>query len=345
MSEDHLSNEVSVTAEVTPTGVKAKAKSRIISAFDRLLGGVIDRFAPKLEGPAAVDRSLIDREVRINHAVTEKLVEMIHEDRSIAERVLEQHFGKLGIRQENKEAVVTLALEDLRNSPPSDTQNESGPEQLDDDFLNRFERYAEDASSDALRERWARVLAAEVRSPGSMYPRAMRIIDELSPTTAALFERLFVSGVGDIVIRAFAGELTYEERQELVSSELLDGTESAARLSGEGTLGNGTAVWAVDIGGWAVAIPKTVDVAALRHDSKSILIPHDGRPVVPIYSLTPAGKAIASILPCDPGGQAMKVGKAMSELLTGIKIVVLRPDGSGGFVVNAAYLTGQLTVP
>lgn len=40
--EDHLSNEISVEASLTESGVKATAKSRLLSAIDRMFGGMID---------------------------------------------------------------------------------------------------------------------------------------------------------------------------------------------------------------------------------------------------------------------------------------------------------------
>lgn len=39
---DHLSNELSVEASLTESGVKASAKSRFLSAIDRMLGGIMD---------------------------------------------------------------------------------------------------------------------------------------------------------------------------------------------------------------------------------------------------------------------------------------------------------------
>lgn len=47
MSNDPLDNEVSVSVELTaqtglPAEIKGKAKSRAISAFDRLLGNLVD---------------------------------------------------------------------------------------------------------------------------------------------------------------------------------------------------------------------------------------------------------------------------------------------------------------
>jgi len=57
MSEDHLSNEVSISAELTPTGVKAGAKSRLVSAIDRIAGGLFDLVNVPLERAAQKGRA------------------------------------------------------------------------------------------------------------------------------------------------------------------------------------------------------------------------------------------------------------------------------------------------
>ena len=46
------------------------------------------------------------------------------------------------------------------------------------DFMARFQRYAEDACTDRLRERWGNVLAHEIKNPGSLTHRDLRLIDE-----------------------------------------------------------------------------------------------------------------------------------------------------------------------
>lgn len=297
MSDDHLSNEISVSAELTPTGVSAKAKSRIFSALDRVIGGAIDRFTPKLEGPAALARSQNAREVRLNDALTDKMVEMIHADPAIAERALEQHLSSIGRRQENKEAVVTLALEDLSHNPPTDEQSESGPEQLDEDFLGRFERFAEDATSSQLRERWGRVLAAEVRQPGTFSAKVMRVVDELDAPTAALFERICEFRIGNCIPTAILPEVEYMDQTRLVSAGLIvDPGLGQFRVGTDVKDGSGTTLKVIPFGIASLGIVALEDFKypkAKRPPVKD----HQGRPGAPIWLLTDVGHAISSILP------------------------------------------------
>lgn len=341
MSEDHLSNEVSISAELTPTGVKAGANSRLVSAIDRIAGGFFDLVNIPLERAAQKGRAKTATDTKFIEALGEKRLEMLHSNPEFAARAIEQTF-KVGIRrEENKAAVVTAALEDLRERPPTEEQNANPQEELSEEFTTRFERYAEDASTDQLREKWGRVLASEVRKPGSMVPRAMRIIDELTPEIAALFERLYTSGAGDMIVRHLAGELSFEDSQRLVSSELIDSPSGQVRLSIEGTEGVDVPIWLAGIGTWAVSIPKSFNVSSLGHDQKAAVIQHDGKPVIPIYSLTPAGAAIASILPSDHGSVAMNIGRAISLQIGDVKVTVLQPTSTNRFIAAAIFRSGS----
>ena len=84
------------------------------------------------------------------------------------------------------ETIAVLALEDLRETagalPPPRT------EAADEDWLNVFSRYAEDASSERLQQLFAKVLAGEIRKPGSFSLSTMRFIAELDRETAAAFK-------------------------------------------------------------------------------------------------------------------------------------------------------------
>jgi hypothetical protein len=51
--KDPLNNELSVEAKIDETGIKAGAKSRALSAFDRLCGSLIDIPSAYAEGVAA----------------------------------------------------------------------------------------------------------------------------------------------------------------------------------------------------------------------------------------------------------------------------------------------------
>ncbi|MGX9982935.1 DUF2806 domain-containing protein [Methylobacterium fujisawaense] len=75
-----------------------------------------------------------------------------------------QQFGSSTIRKHlNKVAVTKEAVEDLNSGKPID---EKIPD-VDEDWLNKFETLAADASSERLQKLLGRVLSGEIRRPGA----------------------------------------------------------------------------------------------------------------------------------------------------------------------------------
>jgi Protein of unknown function (DUF2806) len=77
---------------------------------------------------------------------------------------------------ENRAAAVQEALEDLHANPGSaDAQAE-----IEDDWLNLFARLAEDKSSDDLRRLFGKILAGEIKKPGSFSLRTIQLLSTVS---------------------------------------------------------------------------------------------------------------------------------------------------------------------
>ncbi|MGX1745017.1 MULTISPECIES: DUF2806 domain-containing protein [unclassified Brevundimonas] len=305
MSDDHLSNEVSISAELTERGVKAGAKSRTLAAVDRLLGGVVDLANVPIERIAQKGRAKTDTQVAAIKALGEKQLEAIHSDPDFAARAMQQHLKVIGTRQENKTEAVRAALEDLRETPPTEEQNNSGGEQLDDAFLNRWERYAEDATSDQLREKWGRILAGEIRAPGTFSSKVMRIVDELEPNTALLFERFCAARVGMTVLGCLAPAADYVDLKRLVAAGLMvdPGEGGQIRRSSDVTDGSGHKMNLFSFGGKAVAFDDDQQIEKRNiYGSKALNEPltlAEGKPAIPVYLLTDVGHAISSIIGHD----------------------------------------------
>src|SRR6185312_17311032 len=130
MGKDHLDNETSVSADLTPTGVKASAKSRLVAAIDRLGGNIVDFVNIPIEAKNAEKRAVMDGRTRAIDAMTSIGIERMKADPEFAERAIRSNLGSIFARQENKDAVVEKAIEDLRRQPPSDEDARSGKDVL-----------------------------------------------------------------------------------------------------------------------------------------------------------------------------------------------------------------------
>ena len=86
----------------------------------------------------------------------------------------------------NKKRVIERAVEYLvsfRPGPEAETEPDSG--EVDPDWLNHFGGYAEKATSEHVRDLWARVLGGEIRRPGSFSLATLRLLAELDRQMAA----------------------------------------------------------------------------------------------------------------------------------------------------------------
>ncbi|MCO6409435.1 DUF2806 domain-containing protein [Hoeflea alexandrii] len=311
MSEDHLDNETSVSASLTETGIEAKARSRTISSLDRLCGSIIDVISAPVEGVANRRRAKTAGEVQIIEAVAEYGVEQLHLDPNFARRAVEKHYGKLFSAQENTDAVAREALEHLRIDPPTEQESREGSDELSEAFLDRLEFYARSASTDELRERWGRVLAAEIRKPGNFSAKVLRVVDELDAQTARIFEEICTHRLDDALPKVLVGELGFSVETSLTTAGLIiEPGFGQLRQFGSTTDNNGKELWFCGFDEMAVAIPATVELPrALDLDSSHAITRSEDHPAIPCYVLTDVGKAIASILPLDEADVAASLAK------------------------------------
>lgn len=342
MPEDHLDKEVTIFGELTERGIKGGAKSRAVSSVDRLLGSAVDIFSAPLEGIARRARARQDAQIALIEALGERQLQQIHADPDFAEHALKQHLKMTVRREENKKETVRFAIEDLRSTPPTEEQSNFGSEELDPDFLNRFERYAEDATSEQLRERWGRVLASEIRTPGTFSGKVMRVVDELDATTAVAFEKLCAHRIGDAVPKILAGKLNFSESTQLVNADLiLDPDGGHIRLSMQSTLTGGAQIWLMTFEDMALSLSIGEGVAIPYTDEIRAVSSHENKPVVPIYLLTPAGRAIASILPNGAAQSMRSLTRLVSAELPSEAIYEYRRTNGNNFSIVATFVAGQ----
>lgn len=300
MTDDANEQDVSISVEIVPTGLKAGAKSRIVSAIDRLGGNLVELVNVPLENHLKKGRAVGRADVKLIDGLGEIRLQQLHQNPEFAAKALEQHLKTAISRQENKAHVVVQALEDLRNDPPTDEQSAAGPEAVSEDFMNRFERYAEDATSDQVRERWGRVLASEVRIPGTFSAKVLRLVDEMEAATAILFERVCKNRLGDFLPLCLFPDIAFDERKRLITAGLLldPGFGGQLRKSVEITDTLGEKLSTFVVGDHMIAFHKPTAYPN-SGNKRSALTDHEGSPALNVWVLTDEAHAISSILPSE----------------------------------------------
>lgn len=297
--KDHLSNELSVEVSVAESGVKAAVKSRFAAAVDRLGGNLVDALNIPLESANVRRRAKSDGERDLIEAVAKYGVQLLGQEPELAKRALETHFGHLVRTQENKDAVLAEALEHLSavTDGPGVEEQSVPPGELAPEFLDRFERYAAEASTEELRSRWGRVLAREVQTPGSMSNKAMRIVDELDARTAQLFERVCSKArVGDVLIHCLLSDLTLPELLALNDAGLINYSNGGVVRFFQRN-GEARPLLVMRFEDWSVSLRTDTDIPDSGFADAYAISKHEDRAVSAMIKLTDAGQAVASILP------------------------------------------------
>jgi Protein of unknown function (DUF2806) len=301
MTEDHLGKETSVSVDLTGSGVTAKARSRFVAAIDRLCGNAVDVLNIPLERRASKGHATIEGEKKLIEAAIAYRIERMGHDPVFAERVIEKQIGNIFRKQENKDAVVATAIEDLRNDPIAPQDANAGSAELDSGFLDRFERFAEDATDAQLRQKWGRVLAAETRKPGTFSMKVLRIVDELDASTALAFENLCKSRLATFVPKCLSGKVEFPEETALTTAGLIIDPAMGHRSSFNLVDQAGGANWVLGFDRFALAIPVGSPMELERslgaNETAVLLAGPKQIPSISVYILTVEGDAVAKILP------------------------------------------------
>ena len=89
-------------------------------------------------------------------------------------------------KQSGRQRVLELAADDLSNDPPENDAEGS----IDDDWMSFLKAKVDEISSEELHLIFGKILAGEVRKPGSFSKKSISTIIDLSPEAAKLFEGL-----------------------------------------------------------------------------------------------------------------------------------------------------------
>lgn len=289
-------NDVGLTIDGNWGKLGMLVKSRYIAALDRVRGRRVEAGSLDVERRVASHNAMTEARLLLISTAAKTLAKELENDPDLAGRAL-QTFSRFERESENSEACLDLTLQDLQNRPGAiadQTVTELNPE-----IVDRWHRYASGATSEQLRERWGRILASEIRAPGTFSFKCMRILDELEPSTAEAFERLCANRI-DYSVPSCLAATNASDLQALAEAELIVATDLERCVDFLPTvIGSGSEVLLLDIGDYAIALHGSIRRA--RGFPESLFVGLQGTGLgLPIITLTEAGKSISSILP-DPG--------------------------------------------
>ena len=161
------------------TTLAAPAQTTFLRAASRILGGVLAVPAAWLRRPAQQVEDLTDARSTVSHGLAAALVEHSKNDPDIMRAVAESYLPNEIRKALNKYRTVATAAEEYEKLGGSEDDLD-----LDDDWINRFIRFSEDASSERLQLLFGKILAGEIIHAGSYSPATLRTVSELTQSLA-----------------------------------------------------------------------------------------------------------------------------------------------------------------
>ncbi|MCY4447519.1 MAG: DUF2806 domain-containing protein [Chloroflexi bacterium] len=173
----------SVTGVPIPPQIKRNAFKALMHLGSNLLRG--------MRQPSSEQRALHDANALLTRTAAERIAEQMEVPSEYVDWAGEAFGRKILREQARLDSIASKTLEEiiatLDFGDSSGVQDSS--QAIDDDWLNAFEAEGRQKSSEEMRNAFAKMLAGEIREPGSFSIRAVKALSSLDQATAKLFRR------------------------------------------------------------------------------------------------------------------------------------------------------------
>lgn len=158
-------------------------KKNLWKSLGRLITGVVDIPVAYLESKAERIKGETTALNVFRTKIAEKASDEFMQDEGLMNRAVDYYGSKLLKEQINRESVVNKTTDELKLNPPeSDTEKE-----IDEDWLDMFSRISETKSNEEVQLILSKILAGEIKRPGSFGPKTLQTLTLLDQETAKIF--------------------------------------------------------------------------------------------------------------------------------------------------------------
>ena len=158
-------------------------KKSLWKSIGKLITGLADVPVALLEAKVQQIKSKADALSLVTKSAAEAASIQFGQDKDLIDRMVNHMGSRLFNEQMNRESTVGKAIEDLRLNPPT----QDSKEEIDSDWLEMFSRIAETKSNEDVQLFLSKILAGEIRKPGSFGPKTIQTLSLLDQRTAKLF--------------------------------------------------------------------------------------------------------------------------------------------------------------
>lgn len=207
-SEETPLEKITDTVGELITGIPAPIKKNFFKAFGQLCTAAVDIPVAKLQSRASEIRALSDARIEIIKKHGEQLSEKSQVPSEYVDLASEKYASKILKEQLNLDKIGLIAVNEIKNDPK--LEENVSEEEISDDWLNEFENLAKTKSSEEMQLFFAKVLAGEVKKPGSFSLKTIRILSQLDKEPARIFQ----------IVASMALSI-HENNDEIRSSQLI----------------------------------------------------------------------------------------------------------------------------
>ena len=185
-------------------------RRNIFKALDRLGSALIDIPVGSLERRSAEKRAESEARIKIIKENADQIAQQMKVDPEYALRAGHKYAEKIIREQLNLDNISAIAADELKKAITAEPTNHSAGEPnkevsveatnqgtnnneettINDDWLNNFENEARPKSTEDMQTLFGRILAGEIRKPGSYSIRTVKVLSQLDQNVAVLFKKL-----------------------------------------------------------------------------------------------------------------------------------------------------------
>jgi hypothetical protein len=178
-------------------GVPTPVQTSFFAALSQLLGGVTAIPAAWLKRKAQAVEDVTAGRSAVAAVLARGIAEETLHDPVAMQAAAEIYLPDAIRKARNRVQIAQLAAEHINDSVNRENISNAGAP--DDDWMNSFMRFADDASSERLQDLFGRVLAGQVVRPGRFALSTLRSISEMDQSTAGDFNDAWAKSVGEAV--------------------------------------------------------------------------------------------------------------------------------------------------
>ena len=194
-TEDETINPLDIFTDLVSTlTLPARVIRNASKAVGRLCSAAIDVPTGALERRSAEKQAESEARIQIIEENADQIAQQMKVPPEYARRAGNKFAEKIIREQINLDKVSAAAINELQQSESdgsTDQSTDSGEEKtISDDFLNSFEEEARQKSSEDMQLLFGRILAGEIRKPGTYSTRTVKVLGQLDQSAATLFKKL-----------------------------------------------------------------------------------------------------------------------------------------------------------